>query len=157
MLKTTDQSSQRIDLNPFTPCDEAEPLNLLYCNIVTWILEAILDQLSVKKCFNLARCVLILALANRTQKLKSVTTPVCMFGEVGPPHGIKQITVGPPHGIKQITMFIRENVECLDSSFTTTTTIKITLTLHQNLLCDAQDVFSVNYTPRSTYPADKDY
>ncbi|KAG8249378.1 hypothetical protein J6590_019665 [Homalodisca vitripennis] len=40
------------------------------------------------------------------------------------PHGIKQITVGPPHGIKQITMFIRENVECLDSSFTTTTTIK---------------------------------
>ncbi|KAG8316066.1 hypothetical protein J6590_059451 [Homalodisca vitripennis] len=44
---------------------------------------------------------------------------------VGPPHGIKQITVGPPHGIKQITMFIRENVECLDSSFTTTTTIKI--------------------------------
>ncbi|KAG8334327.1 hypothetical protein J6590_092867 [Homalodisca vitripennis] len=41
------------------------------------------------------------------------------------PHGIKQITVGPPHGIKQITMFIRENVECLDSSFTTTTTIKI--------------------------------
>ncbi|KAG8247311.1 hypothetical protein J6590_063581 [Homalodisca vitripennis] len=29
-----------------------------------------------------------------------------------------------PHGIKQITMFIRENVECLDSSFTTTTTIK---------------------------------
>ncbi|KAG8289947.1 hypothetical protein J6590_093858 [Homalodisca vitripennis] len=46
---------------------------------------------------------------------------------VGPrtdPHGIKQITVGPPHGVKQITMFIRENVECLDSSFTTTTTIK---------------------------------
>ncbi|KAG8337111.1 hypothetical protein J6590_031089 [Homalodisca vitripennis] len=41
------------------------------------------------------------------------------------PHGIKQITVGPPHGIKQITMFIRENVECLDSSFTTTTTIKV--------------------------------
>ncbi|KAG8294360.1 hypothetical protein J6590_104729 [Homalodisca vitripennis] len=41
------------------------------------------------------------------------------------PHGIKQITVGPPHGIKQITMFIRENVECLDSSFTTTTTIKL--------------------------------
>ncbi|KAG8330060.1 hypothetical protein J6590_072291 [Homalodisca vitripennis] len=40
------------------------------------------------------------------------------------PHGIKQITVGPPHGIKQITMFIRENVECLDSSFTTTTTIR---------------------------------
>ncbi|KAG8285055.1 hypothetical protein J6590_089226 [Homalodisca vitripennis] len=33
--------------------------------------------------------------------------------------------VGPPHGIKQITMFIRENVECLDSSFTTTTTIKL--------------------------------
>ncbi|KAG8336680.1 hypothetical protein J6590_041049 [Homalodisca vitripennis] len=31
---------------------------------------------------------------------------------------------GSPHGIKQITMFIRENVECLDSSFTTTTTIK---------------------------------
>ncbi|KAG8297649.1 hypothetical protein J6590_031691 [Homalodisca vitripennis] len=26
---------------------------------------------------------------------------------------------------KQITMFIRENVECLDSSFTTTTTIKV--------------------------------
>ncbi|KAG8297405.1 hypothetical protein J6590_036191 [Homalodisca vitripennis] len=44
------------------------------------------------------------------------------------PHGIKQITVGPPHGIKQITMFIRENVECLDSSFTTTTTIKWTET-----------------------------
>ncbi|KAG8260794.1 hypothetical protein J6590_088714, partial [Homalodisca vitripennis] len=43
------------------------------------------------------------------------------------PHGIKQITVGPPHGIKQITMFIRENVECLDSSFTTTTTIKFSL------------------------------
>ncbi|KAG8286400.1 hypothetical protein J6590_060942 [Homalodisca vitripennis] len=40
------------------------------------------------------------------------------------PHGIKQITVGPPYGIKQITMFIRENVECLDSSFTITTTIK---------------------------------
>ncbi|KAG8251248.1 hypothetical protein J6590_083581 [Homalodisca vitripennis] len=32
--------------------------------------------------------------------------------------------LGPPHGIKQITMFNRENVECLDSSFTTTTTIK---------------------------------
>ncbi|KAG8280124.1 hypothetical protein J6590_088871 [Homalodisca vitripennis] len=31
-----------------------------------------------------------------------------------------------PHGIKQlISMFIRENVECLDSSFTTTTTIKV--------------------------------
>ncbi|KAG8246508.1 hypothetical protein J6590_083286 [Homalodisca vitripennis] len=25
--------------------------------------------------------------------------------------GIKQITVGPPHGIKQITMFIRENLD----------------------------------------------
>ncbi|KAG8293175.1 hypothetical protein J6590_025273 [Homalodisca vitripennis] len=35
--------------------------------------------------------------------------------------------MGPPHGIKQITMFIRENVECLDSSFTTTTTIKATI------------------------------
>ncbi|KAG8265033.1 hypothetical protein J6590_104090 [Homalodisca vitripennis] len=35
------------------------------------------------------------------------------------------MVVGPPHGIKQITMFIRENVECLDSSFTTTTTIKV--------------------------------
>ncbi|KAG8301790.1 hypothetical protein J6590_044601 [Homalodisca vitripennis] len=47
------------------------------------------------------------------------------------PHGIKQITVGPPHGIKQITMFIRENVECLDSSFTTTTTIKLFMNHHQ--------------------------
>ncbi|KAG8316777.1 hypothetical protein J6590_042309 [Homalodisca vitripennis] len=53
------------------------------------------------------------------------------------PHGIKQITVGPPHGIKQITMFIRENVECLDSSFTTTTTIKVnncTLIFHYRKL-----------------------
>ncbi|KAG8328291.1 hypothetical protein J6590_000951 [Homalodisca vitripennis] len=31
----------------------------------------------------------------------------------------KADNLGPPHGIKQITMFIRENVECLDSSFTT--------------------------------------
>ncbi|KAG8265936.1 hypothetical protein J6590_082760 [Homalodisca vitripennis] len=55
---------------------------------------------------------------------KGPTSPTPNARPVGPPHGIKQITVGPPHGIKQITMFIRENVECLDSSFTTTTTIK---------------------------------
>ncbi|KAG8290071.1 hypothetical protein J6590_090975 [Homalodisca vitripennis] len=57
--------------------------------------------------------------------------------QMGPPHGIKQITVGPPHGIKQITMFIRENVECLDLSFTTTTTIKVnncTLIFHHRKL-----------------------
>ncbi|KAG8315402.1 hypothetical protein J6590_071959 [Homalodisca vitripennis] len=37
-------------------------------------------------------------------------------------HGIKQITVGPPSGIKQITMFIRDNVdqsEEIDKSATT--------------------------------------
>ncbi|KAG8299973.1 hypothetical protein J6590_088023 [Homalodisca vitripennis] len=52
------------------------------------------------------------------------------------PHGIKQITVGPPHGIKQITMFIRENVECLDSSFTTTTTIKYSTVDCASVMCD---------------------
>ncbi|KAG8271059.1 hypothetical protein J6590_070386 [Homalodisca vitripennis] len=67
------------------------------------------------------------------QSLHNVTVPgranlLVTHHSLGPPHGIrtgqKQITVGPPHVIKQITMFIRENVECLDSSFTTTTTIK---------------------------------
>ncbi|KAG8270309.1 hypothetical protein J6590_088134, partial [Homalodisca vitripennis] len=62
------------------------------------------------------------------------------------PHGIKQITVGPPHGIKQITMFIRENVECLDSSFTTTTTIKITLNTRT---CA---VYNINISPKSRIP-----
>ncbi|KAG8302586.1 hypothetical protein J6590_028495 [Homalodisca vitripennis] len=62
-------------------------------------------------------------------KPEAASTPACLGGfgngsAARDPHGIKQITVGPPHGIKQITMFIRENVECLDSSFTTTTTIK---------------------------------
>ncbi|KAG8278415.1 hypothetical protein J6590_019041 [Homalodisca vitripennis] len=58
------------------------------------------------------------------------------------PHGIKQITVGPPHGIKQITMFIRENVECLDSSFTTTTTISVTIILVNFLCSECELLFS---------------
>ncbi|KAG8324688.1 hypothetical protein J6590_086591 [Homalodisca vitripennis] len=67
------------------------------------------------------------------------------------PHGIKQITVGPPHGIKQITMFIRENVECLDSSFTTTTAIKEVplVKIHEDLIDISLEIENAISAPAS--------
>ncbi|KAG8303348.1 hypothetical protein J6590_013620 [Homalodisca vitripennis] len=57
---------------------------------------------------------------------------------------------GSPHGIKQITMFIRENVECLDSSFTTTTTIKEDLRNQIELAAQiVRNKLSLNVTVRA--------